>query len=68
MARKLDIARVWLRAALSDGEAHVASELLAQAKAEGIKVRTLQLAASYEAAIKAVYGSKGIQAWQWKLK
>ncbi|HLW01275.1 MAG TPA: hypothetical protein VKT82_21650 [Ktedonobacterales bacterium] len=57
---------------MTAGEAYSAGELQEQAMQDGIKRRTLQLAATYEAEVTPTYGSKGgrqgITAWHWKLK
>ena len=50
------------------GNSYSAGELQQRAIQDGIKRRTLQLAATYEAEVTPQYGDKGIQAWQWKLK
>ena len=65
---KLEIARQWLKDHMTTGEAYNAGELQQQAMQDGIKRRTLQLAATYETEIEPVFGAKGIQAWHWKLK
>lgn len=65
---KLETARQWLREHMEAGTAYSAGELQGQAIQDGIKRRTLQLAATYEADIEPVYGARGITSWQWKLK
>lgn len=67
---KLEIARQWLRDHMEAGTVYSAGRLQEQALQDGIKRRTLQLAATYEAEIEPVRGpkGKGITAWQWKLK
>lgn len=45
-----------------------AGELQQRAIEDGIKRRTLQLAATYEADVSPHYSEKGIDAWYWKLK
>ncbi len=65
---KLEIARKWLRDSMEAGKAYKAGELQQRAIEAGIKRRTLQLAATYEVNVELVYGQRGIEAWQWKLK
>lgn len=65
---KLEIARQWLKDHMTAGKAYNAGELQQQAMQDGIKRRTLQLAATYEAEIKPHFSGKGIDEWQWTLK
>lgn len=65
---KLEVARQWLRNNMEAGNSYSAGELQTRAIEDGIKRRTLQLAATYEADISPQYGRSGIEAWQWKLK
>lgn len=53
---------------MTAGEAYNAGEMQQQAMQDGIKRRTLQLAATYEAEIKPHFSGKGIDAWHWTLK
>jgi hypothetical protein len=64
----LDEAKEWLRTTLADGTPRKAGEIQAQAEAEGIKRRTLQLAAKEVVTLERVYGEHGIAAWHWRLK
>lgn len=65
---KLDEARRWLRTELKAGEAYKAGEVQKRALEAGIKRRTLQLAAKYEAEVKPKHGAQGIETWEWRLK
>ena len=65
---KLQIAREWLREHMEADTPYSAGELQQRAIEDGIKRRTLQLAATYEASVEPHYSEKGIDAWYWKLK
>ena len=65
---KLDEARKWLRSELEAGVVYKAGEVQQRALEAGIKRRTLQLAATYEAEVKPKHGDRGIEAWEWVLK